>query len=141
MPTGNLEDRSLTLSESASISPRSMTSDRTLSRMEEGYPARLAGVAGAPGMLRVRGDIGTSTARRVAIVGTRRCNSYGRELAWGFGRALALAGVSVVSGGAHGVDAAAHEGALEADGHTVVVLGSGLDVTFPPDHAGLFERI
>jgi DNA processing protein len=77
----------------------------------------------------------------VALVGARRTDRYGSDTARALARDLASAGVSVVSGGALGVDAAAHEGALEAGGHTVAVLGCGVDVAHPAGHRELFDRI
>jgi DNA processing protein len=77
----------------------------------------------------------------VAVVGARATDEYGRDMARRLARGLARAGVSVLSGGALGVDAAAHEGALEAGGHTVAVLGCGVDVTYPASHRDLFARI
>jgi len=78
---------------------------------------------------------------RVAIVGSRDADEYGRDLAHRLARGLARAGVSIVSGGARGIDAAAHEGALEASGHTVAVLGGGVDRPKPSGNRLLFERI
>jgi DNA processing protein len=117
-----------------------VTTARTISRGEAGYPSRLARVAGAPEWLRVRGDLASPPAR-VAIVGARLADPYGLEVARSLARDLARAGVSIVSGGAQGVDAAAHEGALEAGGHTVAVFGCGLDVAYPAGHRELFARI
>jgi DNA processing protein len=77
----------------------------------------------------------------VAIVGSRATDGYGKDMARRLARGLARAGVSIVSGGALGVDAAAHEGALEARGHTVAVLGCGVDVAYPASHQPLFDRI
>jgi DNA processing protein len=104
------------------------------------YPAALARLPGAPASLRLRGSLGAAR-HRVAVVGSRDTDRYGRDTARGLARGLARAGVSVVSGGALGVDAAAHEGALEAGGHTVAVLGCGVDVAYPASHRELFERI
>ena len=78
---------------------------------------------------------------RVAIVGSRRPTATGTEVAVDLGRGLAVAGVVTVSGGAVGIDAAAHRGALDAGGSTVAVLGSGIDVAHPARNRGLFERI
>jgi DNA processing protein len=78
---------------------------------------------------------------RVAVVGTRAPDDYGSEMARRIASGLARAGVSVVSGGALGIDAVAHAAALDAGGHTVAVLGSGVDVPTPASHAPLFARI
>jgi DNA processing protein len=77
----------------------------------------------------------------VAIVGTRRASAEALDLTRTLARALASAGVLVVSGGAYGIDAAAHEGALEAGAPTVAILGTPLDRLYPADHAPLFRRI
>jgi DNA processing protein len=77
----------------------------------------------------------------VALVGSRATDGYGRDMARRLAHGLVRAGVSVVSGGALGVDGAAHQGALEAGGHTVAVLGCGVDVASPPSHRDLLARI
>lgn len=113
---------------------------RTIRPGDGPYPGALARVPDRPGELRLRGSLGSPRAR-VAVVGSRRCDEYGADLARDLAAGLARAGVSIVSGGARGVDAAAHEGALEAGGHTVAVLGTGVDVVYPAEHRELFERI
>jgi len=113
---------------------------RTIRPGDGHFPAALTRIASAPAALRLRGELGAPVAR-VAIVGSRQTDRYGRDTARRLARGLAAAGVSVVSGGALGIDAAAHEGALEAGGHTVAVLGCGLDVTYPAIHRDLFARI
>ncbi|HZZ86565.1 MAG TPA: DNA-processing protein DprA [Anaeromyxobacteraceae bacterium] len=118
-----------------------MGAPRTILREDPGFPARLRLVRDPPAFLRVRGDLGEAGARRVAVVGSRHSDDYGLAMARALGRDLARAGVSVVSGGADGVDAAAHEGALAAGGHTVAVLGCGVDVVYPAHHDRLFARI
>jgi DNA processing protein len=77
----------------------------------------------------------------VAIVGARACSPYGRHVARMLGRELAAAGVVVVSGLARGVDGEAHRGALDAGGHTVAVLGCGIDRDYPAVHAALARAI
>jgi DNA processing protein len=113
---------------------------RTICPGEAGWPPGLARARPVPAWLRLRGDLG-APVRRVALVGARATDGYGRDMARRLARGLVRAGVSVVSGGALGVDAAAHEGALEAGGHTVAVLGCGVDVAYPASHRPLFSRI
>ena len=95
----------------------------------------------APARLRVRGALERPGEHRVAIVGTRRADRYGLDLTAEIAGDLARAGVCVVSGGAEGIDAAAHQAALDAGGRTIAVLGTGLDVAYPAGHRALFERI
>jgi len=110
-----------------------------LTLLDPGYPDPLRQLALAPPVLYIRGHLPTAPA--VALVGSRRADAYGREVADLFARALAAAGVTVVSGFARGVDAAAHRGALAAGGSTVAVLGCGLGVDYPQGHAALAEEI
>lgn len=77
----------------------------------------------------------------VAIVGTRAASAYGRAAAMKFAEVLASSGITIVSGGALGIDAAAHEGALSVGGSTVAVLAGGVDRVYPAKHGGLFARI
>jgi DNA processing protein len=116
-----------------------MESARTLRPGDGLYPDALARTAGRPAELRLRGALGQR--RRVAVVGSRATDEYGADLAREIAGGLARAGVSVVSGGALGVDAVAHEAALAAGGHTVAVLGTGIDLAYPASHRGLYERI
>jgi DNA processing protein len=117
-----------------------MEAPRTLRPGDGLYPDALARVADRPAELRLVGSLGAPVAR-VAIVGARLADEYGRDLAQGIAAGLARAGVSIVSGGARGIDAAAHDGALEAGGHTVAVLGTGVDRVYPAGHRDLFERM
>lgn len=81
------------------------------------------------------------SASGVAVVGTRRCTRYGRVLAEAFGRSVAAAGWSVVSGLARGIDTAAHRGCLSVRGHAIAVLGSGIDVCYPPENRPVYDQI
>jgi DNA processing protein len=106
------------------------------------YPPMLRRISGAPLALFIEGDTNLLWRPAVAVVGSRSPTAGGRDNAYAFSRALAAAGIVVVSGMAAGVDAAAHEAALTApDGATVAVLGTGPDVAYPPSNAGLRDRI
>ncbi len=104
-----------------------------------GYPAHLDRYEDAPDLLFVRGQLPLQPG--VAIVGTRRCTSYGRELARAYGQAAAEAGWSVVSGLARGIDGEAHRGVVDVGGTGVVVLGCGIDVVYPREHKRLGQQI
>jgi DNA processing protein len=107
---------------------------------EDTYPPGLRQLSPPPPVLYIRGEVPAGPA--VAIVGSRRADAYGREAADLFARALAAAGVTVVSGFAQGIDAAAHRSALAAPGGlTVAVLGCGLGVDYPRGHGRLAEEI
>ncbi len=105
------------------------------------YPALLQQLPDAPPILFVRGEITPADEWAVALVGTRKATVYGREVAHRLGRDLAQNGVTVVSGLARGIDGIAHRAALDAGGRTIAVLGSGVDVIYPPEHRKLAEAI
>jgi len=117
-----------------------MVSQRTIERGKHEYPHSLERVPHPPARLRLRGSLG-SCRRSVAVVGAREPDDYGLDLTRELVTGLARARVSVVSGGARGIDVAAHRAALEAGGHTVAVMGCGLDIAYPSGHRELFERI
>ena len=104
-------------------------------------PPLLASIDDAPLAFFALGDTRCLYEPCVAIVGTRNASTYGRAVARKFASALAMAGATVVSGGAVGIDAAAHEGALCADGRSVAVLAGGVDRPYPSKNAGLFRRM
>lgn len=91
--------------------------------------------------LMFRGELPPPEVSCVAIVGTRKASTYGRAVARKLASQLAESGVTIVSGGAHGIDAEAHEGALSVGGKTIAVLGSGLDKLYPAANRSLFSRI
>jgi DNA processing protein len=109
---------------------------------DAGFPAELCELADPPVAVFSRGTLPLEpAARRVAIVGSRRSSDAGLRLARDLARFAAGSGVTVVSGLALGIDAAAHAGALDAGGPTVAVLGCGVDVIYPKTNAGLFRRV
>jgi len=105
------------------------------------YPASLARIDDPPIVLYVLGTLLADDAMALAVVGTRKASAYGRDVAGHFARKLTEHGVTIISGLAHGIDAAAHRAALDAGGRTLAVLGSGLDVVYPYDHKGLAAEI
>jgi DNA processing protein len=105
------------------------------------FPVLLTAIADPPLVLWVRGDPASLSHPAVAIVGSRAASQPAREIARELGAGLARAGVTVVSGLARGCDGAAHQGALDAGGRTVAVLGSGVDVIYPAEHDRLAEEI
>jgi len=105
------------------------------------YPPLLENSPGKPRALHVWGSLDSLSSPTVAIVGTRGASAYGRAAAIKFAEALGRAGVTVVSGGAVGIDAAAHRGALSVGGKTVAVLAGGVDRLYPAMNRGLFMDI
>jgi DNA processing protein len=105
------------------------------------YPSVLEDLADPPVGIFVRGNALDPVEVRVAIVGSRAASPLGRDVARDLGRGLALAGVCVVSGAARGIDFASHTGALDGEGSTIAVLGSGIDVPYPSSSRDIIERI
>ncbi len=109
---------------------------------DEDYPPLLREIYDPPIALYVRGDLKRACDRPcLAIVGSRRCSSYGVNAAQSLSRDLAANGLTIVSGLARGIDAAAHRGALEAGGLTIAVVGTGLEKTYPKEHKKLEDEI
>ena len=112
---------------------------RRLGPGDADFPSVIAGLAP---MLWVRGKVSALTIKpRVTIVGSRAASARGRKRAHALGLGLGQAGALVISGGALGIDAAAHEGALQGGGRTCAVLGTGIEGVYPARHAPLFSRI
>ncbi len=105
------------------------------------YPERLRAIPDPPPVLYARGSPEAAGRAAVGVVGTRAPSAYGREMTRLLCRGLAAAGIAVVSGMARGIDGEAHETALSGGGGTVAVLGSGVDVPYPPEHRDLCRRI
>lgn len=105
------------------------------------FPPALTDLPGMPLILYVRGALTSADEQAVAVVGTRRATTYGREVTRRLTADLVAAGVTVVSGLARGIDAVAHQAALAAGGRTLAVLGSGPDVIYPAEHRRLADEI
>ncbi|MEM9883290.1 MAG: DNA-processing protein DprA [Planctomycetota bacterium] len=131
--TGEEVKRELDAVEAAGVS--------LIARDEADYPASLRHIPDPPMLLWVRGELRAGDALAVGVVGSRKCSHYGREQADRFAAGCATAGLCVVSGGAYGIDVAAHRAALRVGGRTVAVIGSGLSKPYPKDHVPVFERI
>ena len=114
---------------------------RIVTAFDPEYPVPLAEIADPPFLLFAVGRLERLNLPAVAVVGSRNATRYGRDVAARLARELSQAGVTIVSGFARGVDAAAHDAAREGSGGTIAVLGCGLDVNYPPEHARLKEAL
>ena len=108
---------------------------------DERYPPVLKRIYDPPPVLYVKGSLTRADNLSISIVGSRRCSHYGREQSSRFAHFLSSAGFTICSGMARGIDTAAHQGALSADGRTIAVQGCGLANIFPPENNKLFELI
>lgn len=108
---------------------------------DQRWPARLNDLSAAPIGLVVKGSVSALQFPSLAIVGTRNPTNYGVRVAGDFAAGFADREWAIVSGGAYGIDAAAHRGALVAEGTTIAVLAAGIDVNYPGGHARLFAEI
>lgn len=111
-----------------------------ISIYDEAYPKALKEIHDPPLVLYVRGQI-PQAPYAIGIVGSREASHYGLKAANVFASGLASEGIPIISGGARGIDAAAHEAALRAGGTTVAVLGCGIDIAYPASNQKLFQRI
>jgi len=112
-----------------------------IARGDPAYPAALEQIPDPPCLLYCRGTLTARDALAIAIVGSRRSTPYGMRIAERLAAALARVGLTVVSGLARGIDAAAHRGALKAGGRTLAVLANGLAQVYPPEHEALAREI
>jgi len=108
---------------------------------QPGYPEALAAISSPPPVLYARGNIEPLLPDKIAVVGTRKASEYYLKRTRQLAHDLASLGLAIVSGMALGIDGAAHEGALEAEGMTIAVLGSGIDHIYPPQHEALYKEI
>jgi DNA processing protein len=125
----------------AKISRLGEVGGRLVTWQDESYPEVLRHIYDPPLFLFVRGALEERDALAIAIVGSRASSPYGREMTAGISDGLARAGLTIVSGLARGIDAAAHAAALAAGGRTIAVLGCGIDLVYPSEHHQLQMRI
>lgn len=115
--------------------------ERAIVLGDEAYPPLLKEIIDPPLALHFRGDVSLLARPALAIVGSRRASPYGVNAAEHLARQIAAAGIVIVSGGARGIDAAAHHAALDGGGRTIAVLGTGIDVVYPSSNRRLFRAI
>ena len=114
---------------------------RCVTWVDSDYPPQLKSIAAPPPLLYIKGAFALADQWAMAVVGTRRASAYGREVTRSLVSDLARSGVTIVSGLARGIDAAAHQAAIEAGGRTIAVLGHGIDHVYPPEHRKLAGQI
>ena len=112
-----------------------------ISFIDDDYPERLEQIAEPPVGLFVLGKLPTGKTPAIAIVGSRECSNYGKEVAIDVAKKLAHAGIDVISGMASGIDGYAHRGALNGGGETFAILGCGVDICYPRENIDIYTRI
>ena len=105
------------------------------------YPSALKEIYDPPPIIYLKGAFTARDAHGVAVIGTRRATAYGREACAALVKDLAIAGITIISGLAKGIDGIAHRTTIEAGGRTIAVMGSGLDIIYPADHRALAQKI
>ncbi len=114
---------------------------RVITYWDDKYPKILKNIYMPPLILYILGDFHESDKYNIAIVGTRKPTDYGRSITAKFSKELAEQNITIISGLARGVDSIAHRSAIKAGGRTIAVIGSGLDVVYPPENRALFNEI
>jgi DNA processing protein len=115
--------------------------DSVVTLLDDAYPPLLREIPDPPLAMHYRGDLSLLTTHSIALVGSRRASPYAVNAAAHLTRDLVACGLTIVSGLARGVDSSAHHAALDSGGLTIAVLGTGIDVVYPPSNKRLFERI
>jgi len=105
------------------------------------YPANLKNIYNIPMLLQHYGDIKNTDCNALAVVGSRNCDEYGKNVTEIIVKKLVEQGITIVSGMARGIDTVAHRSAIKYGGRTIAVIGSGLDICYPPENKELFEKI
>lgn len=139
--TASLREARKTVTPDAEVAQLHKAGATALTWDDPHYPKLLREVADPPPVLFVKGAITDADAFAISIVGTRSATVYGREVAEMLAGDMARNAITVVSGMARGIDAAAHGAAIQAKGRTIAVLGCGVDVVYPPEHRRLAQQI
>lgn len=140
-PTANLLRTRAKIDLQAELDKIERAGARLVTLVDEDYPPLLKQIPDAPVILYLRGSLTPEDQRALAIVGTRKATTYGKDVAGLLASQLVESGITVISGLAHGIDAAAHRAALDAGGRTIAVMGCGIDQIYPRDHSELARRI
>jgi len=114
---------------------------RLITYWDDKYPELLKKIYFPPLIIYTKGNFSENDNYSIAIVGTRQPSLYGKSMAEKFSSELAEKNITIVSGLARGIDSIAHEAALKTNGRTIAVIGSGLDVIYPPENKKIFDRI
>jgi len=114
---------------------------KTITIKDASYPRRLREIYDPPPVLYVRGEVREEDELAIAIVGSRRTTPYGKRMTEKIAQELAQHRITIVSGMARGIDSHAHWGAVSGGGRTIAVLGSGVDVVYPPENRNLYRKI
>jgi len=114
---------------------------RVLTINDESYPENLKTIHDPPPVLYFKGNIIKQDKNSISIVGSRKATYYGKMVAENLSKDLALAGLTIISGMARGIDTAAHRGALSVNGRTIAVWGCGIDLIYPPENRRLAKEI
>jgi DNA processing protein len=117
------------------------TGSQLITILDDSYPEMLRAIYDPPPYLLVKGQLSPADDNAVAIVGSRICTTYGKQITEQLARGLVEAGLTIVSGLARGIDSAAHRAVLKAGGRTIGVLGCGLDIFYPPENEALYAEI
>lgn len=114
---------------------------KLITYQDENYPPQLKTIYDFPSILYIQGDLEPNDSQAIAIVGSRRATTYGRLTARKLAQDLVIAGLTVVSGFAHGIDTEAHLGAIESNGRTIAVIGNGIDINYPRENQAIRNKI
>jgi DNA processing protein len=117
------------------------TAIKSLTPLHKNYPTNLLSLTPPPPLLYVKGNILSQDKQAIALIGTRNMTRYGQKITKKFAQSFVKVGLTIVSGLARGIDTVAHQTALNSGGRTIAVLGSGLDLIYPPENLNLAQKI